>query len=99
MQIVGLNNKIDCGNNIALSGSVTGENNTVSIGNANAESQIHLFINGNNNSIFIEKSHQMKYLSIYCGIHVESNKTSTRIAENFSIENGGRVLIYNSEIN
>jgi acetyltransferase-like isoleucine patch superfamily enzyme len=97
MQINGTGNAVNHGANIAVSGSVTGNNNLIAIGNASAGSAVRITINGDNNTITIGDCYGVKELSIHCGNHVPANGTSVAIGRGFSIEPGGVFLLYNSQ--
>ncbi len=97
MQINGTGNAVAHGTNISLSGSVTGNNNSIAIGNASAGSSVRTVLNGNNNVITIGDCYGVKELSIHCGNHVAANGTSVIIGNGFSIEPGSAFLLYNSQ--
>ncbi|MCP1845645.1 acetyltransferase-like isoleucine patch superfamily enzyme [Bradyrhizobium sp. USDA 4524] len=96
MDIHGKNNEVSCGENVTLTGTITGENNTVSIGSAREYSSIRLSINGTNNQIRIDDCYQIKGLAIQCGCHVAAHSTRLTIGSQFSMEPGCAFLLYNS---
>ena len=92
----GASNIFEIGNNIKLSGMVIGNNNQVIIRDSENESDLHIQIHGDNNTIFIERPHHIKGLNISCGNQTKAHNTDLNISENFSIEPGGMFLLYTS---
>lgn len=96
MQIDGTGNTYSCGENVVLTGRITGHHNTVTVGPARVRSDIRVEIHGNNNWITISESYQIKGLVIHFGNHVPAHGTRLEIGPRFSIEPGGVFLLYNS---
>jgi acetyltransferase-like isoleucine patch superfamily enzyme len=97
MKISGINNSVRYGDNVMLSGSITGNDNLVEVGSARVGSEIRITIHGNNNRIVIADFYQIKSLAIQCGNHVPAHGTSVSIGGRFSIEPSSVFLMYNSE--
>ena len=96
MKIEGVGNEIKIGDNVVLSGSVTGKNNNIVIGNARSPSTLRVFINGDDNIIHIEDFYQIKDLQVSCGNHVPAHRTRVSVGRQFSIEPGCAFLLYNT---
>lgn len=92
----GNNNTINTGKNVIVAGDVNGHFNTIKIGDSARESNIRIFVNGNNNSIKIDNPGFIKGLTIHVGNHIPANEVELNIHRNVSIEPGGSILMYNS---
>jgi acetyltransferase-like isoleucine patch superfamily enzyme len=96
MKVSGINNSVRHGENVVLSGSITGDDNLVEVGGARVESAIRITINGNNNRIVIADFQQIKSLTIRCGNHLPAHRISVSVGARFSIEPDSVFLMYNS---
>lgn len=92
----GINSQIEIGSNVDAKGKVMGKNNRVTIGNSAHPSTFNIFINGENNSIFIANPYFIKGLNIYIGNHVPAHNVEFFMGENCSTEPNGRFYLYNS---
>lgn len=92
----GTGNKVEVGANFELLGYVNGNNNRIEILGTGGPSKLHLYINGDNNHVFIGKDSEIKGLGICCGNHIRAHNTRIVIGEEFTIEAGGRFFLYNS---
>lgn len=92
----GVSNTIEIGSNISVEGKIEGDNNSVVIGDSIKASTLRIRISGDNNKIHIGKSLYIRGLTIRCGNNVKAHNTEIVIAENVSIEQGGRFYLYNS---
>jgi acetyltransferase-like isoleucine patch superfamily enzyme len=90
------NNSCTIGVNISISGFIKGNNNKILIEDSIRLSHLELKINGDNNYVCIQSPLSIKGLSIRIGNHVSANQVKLEIAKGFSIEDGGRFLLYNS---
>ncbi len=97
MRNEGKNNSFAFGSNVTLSGSVKGDNNIVVIGNARVQSTINMQIYGDNNTVLISASYQIKALNIVFGSHIKANHALLKVGKQFSIEPGCTFLLYNTE--
>jgi len=91
----GADNSIVLGENVTLSGSIRGENNTIIIGNARVNSRVRIYINGNNNTVKFDDSAKIDDLAIRCGTHVAANNTTLKVGRLFSIEPRSEFLLPN----
>jgi len=92
----GINNEISICENIDVNGQVNGDRNIIVLsGNINSSS-IRIDINGNNNTIIMEKIFSINKLHIVCGSHVKAHKTNLKIGRNFSVGQNGKFLLYTS---
>lgn len=89
-------NNVKIGENVIAAGEINGFGNIVEIGNAKQQSNIHLHINGNHNQIVIDSIICIRSLKIFCGNHVSANNINLKIGTNISMENGIKMLLYNS---
>jgi acetyltransferase-like isoleucine patch superfamily enzyme len=96
VQVKGANNSVMHGANITLSGHIDGNNNTILIGDARVQSEVRIYVNGDDNHIRIDDFYQIKGLSIRCGNHVKAHHTSVKIGTHFSIEPDCVFLLYNT---
>lgn len=91
------NNNVNIGDNINVSGVISGDGNRVVIDRAGVESSIRININGDNNNIEICRPGRINSLSIFCGNSVKANGTNLIIGRNISMEDNARIFLYNSE--
>lgn len=92
----GSNNVVEIGNNVTVTGGINGNNNKLVIGDSINAATLKININGDYNNIYIGNCYAVKNLYISCGNHVKAHNTSLNIEDGFSIEQGGRFLLYNS---
>jgi acetyltransferase-like isoleucine patch superfamily enzyme len=88
--------ELQVGDNVTLTGRITGRGNRVQIDGAYQPSAIVLSINGDNNLVQIGKMVVARQLSISCGNHVAAHNTSLTIGERLSIERNGRFFLFTS---
>lgn len=84
------------GENVTLTGQVTGRGNRVHIDGSYQPSTIVLRINGDNNVIQIGKMVVARQLSISCGNHIPAHNTVVDIGEHLSVERSGRFFLFTS---
>ena len=95
LEQIGSDNIVEVGRNLMLQGKITGNNNRVVITDSVHNSVINININGDNNSIVLDRPFCIKTLTIRCGNHIKAHNTELNIGKNFSIEPGGQFLLYN----
>lgn len=88
--------QLDVGDNVTLTGRITGRGNRIQIDGAYQPSAITLSINGDNNLVRIGKLVVARQLSISCGNHVAAHNTIVDIGERLSIERAGRFFLFTS---
>ncbi|WOR13647.1 hypothetical protein RYZ27_07665 [Hyphomonas sp. FCG-A18] len=92
----GSNNHIDIGDNIELSGSIIGDNNTIIIHDSELLSCIRITLKGSGNKIQIGKKSRCKDLDIRIGSYLPAFETTLEIGDEFSAEGSCKLLLYNS---
>lgn len=92
----GQDNVVQLGAQVELAGYLFGHHNRVEIGDAAIPSRLRLRIHGNHNHVRIAHKAEIKDLTIVCGTHVPAHNVRVEIDEEFTIEVGGRFLLYNS---
>lgn len=95
--VSGNNNIIETGTNIDLTTDIVGNNNTIIIKDAARQSNIKLYLRGDNNKITIDSPIQLKDLKIVIGSHVLANNTTITIGKNLSTEPNVTFLLYDSK--
>jgi len=91
------NNIVVVDKSVQAFGRIDGRNNIVSIKKAARTSRVTIQISGNDNRIEIGELSQLKNISIIIGSNVPANGCRLTIGENFTCENGCKILMYNSE--
>lgn len=92
----GQGNVVRVGAQVALAGLLVGHHNHVEIADAAIPSPITLRVHGDHNRIVIGRASEIKGLAIAVGNHLPAHRTSIEIGDEFTIEVGGRFLLYNS---
>lgn len=92
----GQGNVVKIGAQVELLGQMVGHHNRIEIGDAAIPSKIFLRIHGNHNRLLIGRENEIKGLSISFGSHVPTHNARLEIGDEFTIEAGGRFLLYNS---
>jgi acetyltransferase-like isoleucine patch superfamily enzyme len=92
----GVGNTIVVGANVELTGSITGDDNTIIIGDAPRGTSIKAVINGSRNRVTIGSDSRCRALQLRIGNHIHAHETLFEIGEKFSSEDDCRFLLYNS---
>lgn len=95
-QQLGQGNVVRVGARVKLVGHVAGHGNHIEIADAEIPSKLWLRIHGHHNRLVIGPASEIKGLSISFGSHVPAHNVRLEIGEEFTIESGGRFLLYNS---
>ncbi len=96
VKTVGANNRVVIGANVRISGSINGDSNSITIGDAPFGSTFHVSVNGNNNKIVVGSNSRCRNLDIRVGNHVHAHETQLTIGDDFSSENDCKFILYNS---
>jgi acetyltransferase-like isoleucine patch superfamily enzyme len=90
-------NSITKSEKINLRGSISGQNNTIELGDVEVESTLTLQIFGNNNRIKIDSIMCLKNMHIKIGasLNMQSNNCQVSIGKNFWCEDNLNLLLYN----
>lgn len=92
----GQGNVVRVGAQVALAGMLVGHHNHIEIADAAIPSPITLRVHGHHNRIVIGGASEIKGLAISIGNHLPAHRTTIEIGDEFTIEVGGRFLLYNS---
>lgn len=95
-QQYGEGNVVRLGAQVELLGQLVGHGNRIEIGDGAIPSRIRLRMHGNHNRLIIGQAHEIKDLQISFGSHVPAHNVRIEIGDEFTIESGGRFLLYNS---
>jgi len=90
-------NTVTVDKSVRVMGRIDGKNNIVTIKRPARTSKITIQISGNDNRIEIGDLSQLKNISIVIGSNIPANGCRLVIGENFTCENGCKILMYNSE--
>lgn len=88
-------NLVEVSGNVILTGKVSGTGNVVRIDFEGRRSQIEVRINGDHNTVVIEKPRGTRGLQVRVGNHVPASHCNLHIAPGFSCEPGTQFLLYN----
>lgn len=92
----GANNFFKTGERLSGIISIDGNNNSIIVGNSLSDSNIYLYISGDNNRVSIGNLRRAHSLRINIGNHVKAHGASVDIGDNFSCENDVEFFVYNS---
>lgn len=92
--INGNDNAVSFREEARITGSVSGDNNRIVVHSPNVE--MHLHVNGSNNTVEIGRNVRSSKLFVYIGNHVKAHNVRVEIGDNSSFEPDCRLYLYNS---